>query len=395
MLSSYLRVALGLFASLALQGEPATPPAVAPAPTPHLSPSDAAAIARTLSEAPQQGLPAAKLPDPGSPDYVAQVQKAAIAFAEAEHGLIRDPESLDAEFALKAPFDAPDGFATAVASGGAPAWVQSQFRHDPDYLALVAARAQYAKSVASSPLNFIARSRLAAIDANLERMRWAPVDLPATRVVADVGGPEVTLFVDDKVALDMRAVAGEAKRQTPTFASEVTAVEFNPPWIVPPDIAKSEILPKGRGYLRRHDFYVSDGRVIQRAGSHSSLGYVKFEVTDPFEVYLHDTPSRADFSRGLRFLSHGCIRVQEPRELAATLLGWAPDQVDAAIAAKATHTESLKSPIPLFVVYRTVLLGPGGKLLFRPDVYGWDSEVDAALAGRPQPSGGAATQAAP
>jgi murein L,D-transpeptidase YcbB/YkuD len=157
---------------------------------------------------------------------------------------------------------------------------------------------------------------------------------------------------------------------------------------VPPDIAAKELYPKQRrspGYFARNDFYVSGGQLIQRAGPKSSLGYVKFDIPDAFDVYLHDTPARTLFARDKRWLSHGCMRIENPRDLAAALLGpqgWNRTTVDAAIAAGATRTVRLKTPVPVFVVYRTVVADAAGHASFRSDVYGWDAELEAALAAR-------------
>jgi murein L,D-transpeptidase YcbB/YkuD len=238
-------------------------------------------------------------------------------------------------------------------------------------------------------LNVSAKERLATLAANLERARWAPIAMPAERIEADVGAPDVTLYQNDKPTLAMRAIVGKPNWRTPTFASVVTGVEFNPPWIVPAKIAARELFPKERrspGYFAREGMYVSGGKVIQRAGPKSALGYIKFEVPNPFTIYLHDTPARNLFARDYRWLSHGCVRLQSPKELAAILLqpdGWKPEDVDAAIAAKRTRTWPLKVKPPVYFLYRTALAGPDGKVTFRTDVYGWDATLTAAMNGKP------------
>ena len=237
-------------------------------------------------------------------------------------------------------------------------------------------------------LNVPAATRLAAIEANLERARWLPSQLPPDRIEVDTGAPDATLYQAGVPILTMRAVVGRPDRETPTFASTVTAVKFNPPWIVPADIAAQELFPKERrspGYFASEGFVVEGGQVIQRPGPKASLGYVKFEMPDPFAVYLHDTPARTLFSRSKRWLSHGCVRLEKPRELAAALLtaqGWGRPDVDAAIAAGTTKTVALKIQTPVFVVYRTVVADGDGRASFRPDVYGWDTKIEAALAVR-------------
>ena len=232
-------------------------------------------------------------------------------------------------------------------------------------------------------LNVPAADRLAVIDANLVRARWLPTQPPPDRIEVDTGDPQTTLFQAGKPVLTMRAIVGQPHKRTPTFAAAVTAVQFNPPWVVPADIARGELYPKGRGYLARNGFHVSGGQLIQRAGPRSALGFLKFVVEDPFSVYLHDTPSRSLFARDARWLSHGCVRLANPRDLAAALLaqqGGSRATVDAAIEARATTTTRLTSEVPLYIVYRTALADGDGHATFRPDVYGWDGELARATA---------------
>ena len=461
--------------------------APSPAAPPPLTIADGAAIAAVLKSAPAQGLAApdetadaAALADPDPAvraDAEARLVKAAIAYAADEHGDALDPRAVDRNFDLRAPYDAAADFARARAAGQVAAWITGLVRKDGAYLALVAARAEYAALVqqggwppvaagkplrpgASDPrapdlrrrlaiegyvdatpvdpktpelfdlglsaaladfqahhalpsdgvltpettaaLNVNASDRLAAIDLNLLRARWMPPAPPAERIEVDTAAPDATLFVDGQPALAMRAIVGQPTKRTPSFAAEVVGVEFNPPWIVPRDIAARELYPHERrspGYFARNDFYVSNGQLIQRAGPKSALGYIKFDVVDPFTVYLHDTPSRSWFASDKRWRSHGCIRLQMPRELATLLLGpqgWTREAVDAAIAAHATRTVPLKAHTPVFVVYRTAVATPDGKVAFRPDVYGWDQELAKALVeGAPAIPHGEVTKAAP
>jgi murein L,D-transpeptidase YcbB/YkuD len=235
-------------------------------------------------------------------------------------------------------------------------------------------------------LNVPAEERLVAIDANLERWRWLPHDLPADRLEVDVAGAEATLFQGDTPQLSMRIVVGDARHQTPMFASALEAVVFNPPWNVPPSIARAEILPKeakSPGYLARNDYVWIDGHLQQLPGAKNALGVIKFDLPSPFGVYLHDTPSKSAFQRQVRALSHGCMRLEKPRELAALLLapqGWTPDRIAAAISEKTTQRTPLKMRTPLYVLYWTAAAGPGGDVDFRPDVYHWDTKLAAALA---------------
>lgn len=236
-------------------------------------------------------------------------------------------------------------------------------------------------------LDVTAAARLAQIDANLERYRWSPAVLPADRVEVDTGLAEATLFERGAPVLTMRVVVGDLKHKTPMFASRLEAVVVNPPWNVPSSIATAEILPKAardKGYLARNGFRFVDGRLQQRPGPGNSLGRLKFDLPSPFGVYLHDTPGKSAFARRVRALSHGCMRLEKPRELAVALLGpqgWTLPQIDAAIAQMTTRRIGLDKPVPLFVVHRTAFVDADG-LHLRPDVYGWDAALTRALAGR-------------
>lgn len=229
-------------------------------------------------------------------------------------------------------------------------------------------------------------ARLTQIEANLERLRWLPRDLPADRVEVNIAAAEAALIQAGRPVLRMRIVVGDLSHKTPMFASRLEAVVFNPPWNVPASIANNEILPRAArdpGYLARNNFVRIDGRLRQRPGPNNSLGQIKFDLPSPFGVYLHDTPGKAAFQRPMRTLSHGCMRLEKPRELALALLtpqGWREADVTAAIAAGGTHRVNLDRPVPLYVVYQTAMV-EDGRVRFVPDVYGWDAKLTAALTG--------------
>lgn len=234
-------------------------------------------------------------------------------------------------------------------------------------------------------LNVSADARLSQIEANLERRRWLPRRLPPARIEVDAGGAQIRALKADCEVLSLKAVVGDPKHRTPIFASQIQGVTFNPPWNVPASIAQAEILPKAAkhpGYLAANDFIFIDGRLQQKAGPKSALGQIKFELPSPFGVYLHDTPGKSAFDRPLRDLSHGCVRVERPAELAVLLLepqGWTPADVEAAIAASKTQTIPLKTAMPLYVLYWTAVVDIAGQVEFRPDVYGWDEKLTEAL----------------
>ena len=237
-------------------------------------------------------------------------------------------------------------------------------------------------------LNIDAQTRAQQIAANLERRRWMPRTPPPMRAEVNIADASLVFFENGQAPLAMRVVVGQPKKQTPMFTDRIKAVVLNPPWNVPADIAKSEILPKMRkdpGYAAREGFVVkANGELQQLPGPKCALGAIKFDLDNPFGVYLHDTPARSLFSQAKRDLSHGCMRVELPNVLAKRLLlgdpQWPPDSIDAALLAGKTVRIPVKDPPALFVVYWTALPTADGSVSFRSDAYGWDKQLLALLA---------------
>jgi murein L,D-transpeptidase YcbB/YkuD len=174
------------------------------------------------------------------------------------------------------------------------------------------------------------------------------------------------------------------------FEDGIKAVVFNPPWNVPADIAAREVWPRIRrdpGYMAREGYVVRPGGGLQQLpGPRCALGNIKFDLSNPFGVYLHDTPSRSLFARDSRTLSHGCMRLEKPNALAKRLLAgdpaWPETRIDFAIAGGKTVRAPLLAPVPLYVFYWTAFVDTDGQVEFRQDVYHWDDRLLALLAGR-------------
>jgi murein L,D-transpeptidase YcbB/YkuD len=232
-----------------------------------------------------------------------------------------------------------------------------------------------------------AATRLARIEANLERWRWLPRPLPRDRLEIDTGGAVGALFRDGRRVRTFRVIVGAVRDPTPLFLSAINGVVLNPPWNVPDRIAREEILPKAAldpGYLERNGFVQLDGRLQQAPGPRSALGLVKFDLVSPFGVFLHDTPGREAFRLRKRHLSHGCMRVEHPLALADLLLapqGRGGGRMMADLATGRTQRIALSRPIPLVVVHWTVRVDPDGQVGFLDDVYGWDARLARALSG--------------
>jgi L,D-transpeptidase YcbB len=228
-------------------------------------------------------------------------------------------------------------------------------------------------------------TRLRALEVNLERERWLPRRLPPDRVWVNVADGQLVLYRDDQPVFSTRVIVGQddSRNQSPEFQASIEGLWFNPPWNIPSDIATQEILPKASrdpNYLaRRNMVTLPDGGLQQAAGTNSGLGQLMFYMNNRFDVYLHDTPSKNLFSRDDRRISHGCIRVEEPRKLAALLMQQPVDAIDQAIATGTTTWGALPKPVPVFVVYETAFADVDGKLQFRADIYGRDAEIWQSL----------------
>ena len=240
-------------------------------------------------------------------------------------------------------------------------------------------------------LNTSVDERIGQILANMERWRWLPAELPTDRIQVNVAAAILTVFHADAPVLSMRAVTGRPGDETPMLTSKIQSIVLNPPWNVPSTIASRELWPKERahpGYLASHSFVVihdGDGtRLQQRAGDASALGRIKFDFPNNYGVYLHDTPSHGLFSHTTgRLASHGCVRLQRPRDLALLVMQgdptWTPSAIDAAIAAGKTVRAALPQPVSVFLLYWTAYMGPDGMVNFRDDPYGWDEELMTRL----------------
>ncbi|MGZ3278809.1 MAG: L,D-transpeptidase family protein [Caulobacteraceae bacterium] len=238
-------------------------------------------------------------------------------------------------------------------------------------------------------LDVSAEDRVQQIAANLERRRWMPRTPPPRRAEVNIADASLTYTEPGQPLVTMRVVVGQPKKRTPSFMDHVTAVVLNPPWNVPPDIARKEIWPKIRkdpGYMEREGFVVRpNGELQQLPGERCALGAIKFDLGNPFGVYLHDTPAKSLFGKDRRALSHGCMRMEQPNLFAKRLLAdqpqWPPDSIDAAILVGKTVRIPLKVPPAVHVTYWTVLPGPDGSVGFRADIYGWDKMLMAKLPG--------------
>jgi murein L,D-transpeptidase YcbB/YkuD len=258
-------------------------------------------------------------------------------------------------------------------------------------------------------LNVPVEARIDQIRLNLERARWVLHAVHDELVLVDVAGFRLYLF-DDRLVWTTRVVVGKPYRRTPIFRSAIRYLVLNPTWTVPPTILRQDVLPavrRDRGYLAAKKLRVIDSRgrevdprtvdwagadsarfpyqLRQDPGPDNALGRIKFMFPNEHSVYLHDTPSRELFGRAERAGSSGCIRVEDPIELAVLLLDdpatWSREALERALATNATRTLTLREPVPVILMYWTLGVDDGGRVSFKRDVYARDPAVLAALDG--------------
>ena len=257
-------------------------------------------------------------------------------------------------------------------------------------------------------LNVPVDQRIRQVELNLERWRWIPRDLGDTHVLVNIPGFDLELTQGRDAPWRTRVVAGKAFTPTPVFSDRIVAIVVNPPWNVPESIAVNEYLPelrKNPSALARHGIKILEGsgekahevdparvkwesvdadhfpyRLRQDPGENNPLGRLKFDLTNDFHIYLHDTPGDAAFDRSGRDLSHGCIRVQNALELADRIAGdAAKDKIHEALEQPEERRVELDAKIPVHIFYWTAWADEAGELHFAPDVYGFDAPQRAAL----------------
>lgn len=257
-------------------------------------------------------------------------------------------------------------------------------------------------------LNARPADRVRQIAANMERWRWLPHEMDPRAIFVQVPEAMIRYVEDGRVVMTSKAIFGRPTNPSPSMGVKVVALTVNPPWHAPESITVNELLPalrNDRNFLHDQNMVLIGGppgdpygysvnwnsvsangfpyAIQQRAGRESALGRVKFEMPNNYIVYLHDTPDHYFFGLPNHALSHGCIRVDRPLDLAALLLGGdesaARAKLDAMVAAGATQRVELPRPVPVYILYLTALANDGGSVRFYPDLYKRDPPLEAAL----------------
>ncbi len=269
-------------------------------------------------------------------------------------------------------------------------------------------------------MNVPVEYRVRQIVINMERYRWLNRDIMGERLVAvNIAGFEAVAGRPGDFTVSTPVIVGKKYHMTPVFNDTIKYVVFNPYWNLTPSIARNEILPK----LRKNPHYLasknmrifkgwgSDAREVnpesidwnkvskrdmnryhvrQDPGPDNALGCLKLVFPNKYNVYLHDTPAHGLFKRQQRDFSHGCIRMDRPKGMAAWVLGgkakgWDVERINEIIATRKRQVVLLDKPVPVYILYRTAYVNPADRdIYFYDDIYGRDRLLINALFGKPE-----------
>ncbi|MFL5113749.1 MAG: murein L,D-transpeptidase [Microvirga sp.] len=249
-------------------------------------------------------------------------------------------------------------------------------------------------------LNVPAEIRLRQLELNVVRLRAYSGNLGHRYVIVNIPAAVVETVEEGRVASRHAAGVGKIDRQSPIMNAKITEVNFNPFWTVPASIIKKDLIPKMQkepNYLTENKIriYSPKGEEIapQRVNWNSdeatrymfrqdpgadlnSMGFVRINIPNPHGVYMHDTPSKGIFGDDFRFVSSGCVRVQNVRDYITFLLrdtpGWSRDQIDQTIEGGQRIDARLAQPVNVYWTYITAWATPEGVVQFRDDIYNRD-----------------------
>ena len=236
----------------------------------------------------------------------------------------------------------------------------------------------------------------------MEQLRWLPRELGSRYVFINQPAFTATYVNGGEPQLSMRVVIGQKSNQTYFFHDMIETVEYNPYWGVPRSILVNEFLPKLRenpAYLDERGYEVTDSRgqriasadinwnqvgsnpgydVRQSPGEANALGELKILFPNKHAIYMHDTPAKSLFNRDVRALSHGCVRLQKPREMAAAVLGTSVDHVNKRLS-QGHGSDEVKGNIPVYVSYFTAWPESDGTVRYFADIYDRDTALQKAI----------------
>ncbi len=248
-------------------------------------------------------------------------------------------------------------------------------------------------------LNVPIDRRIRQLETNIVRLRTWSGNLGNRYVVANIPAAAIETVENGHVATRHAAGVGKIDRQSPLLQTKIPEVNFNPTWTVPASIIRKDLIPK----MQKEPSYLTENKIRiigpngeippervnwrsdeatrytfrqDPGGEFNSLGFVRINIPSPHGVYMHDTPSKGIFGDDYRFVSSGCIRVQNVRDYIAFLLketpGWDRAKIDETIASGERVNARIANPVPCYWVYITAWATPDGGVQFRDDIYNKD-----------------------
>lgn len=250
-------------------------------------------------------------------------------------------------------------------------------------------------------LNVSVAKRLATMRANLPRITEYSKGLAGRYIIVNTPALQLEAVSSNTVFSRHNIIAGSPKRPTPVTMSQVSDINFNPYWNVPVSIVERDLLPRirrnGASVFREMKMRIYDGwngpevdpRTVdwdyvpadryffrQDPGEENSMASVKINFVSPFGIYLHDTPTKSLFTTASRYLSSGCVRVEQVSVLINWILngqdGWSPGRIDQVKASEERMDVKISNPPQVRTVYLTSWVNGAGQVNFRPDVYDLD-----------------------
>ncbi|WDR07451.1 L,D-transpeptidase family protein [Devosia rhodophyticola] len=246
-----------------------------------------------------------------------------------------------------------------------------------------------------------AADRLNQLYLNLQRVQRLAPNLSDRYVVVNIPAASIEAVELGTVAQRHTAVVGRVDRATPILDSKIYQINFNPYWHVPKSIIRADLtkyMQEDPDYLTKFRIHIYDSKGIeveptqidwttddavnymfrQEPGAENSMGHVKINFHNKYNVYLHDTPSKSLFGENARFHSSGCVRVSAVNELVSWLLrdngGWDINNVNGAFDSNERLDVEIKQPVPIHTTYITAWANRYGSVSFRDDVYDYDAQ---------------------
>ena len=243
---------------------------------------------------------------------------------------------------------------------------------------------------------------------NIDRTRWLPDDLGTNHVFVNLAEQKLKLVLNGQQSMSFKTINGRLDRQTPLLFDSMSHIYLNPTWTVPQSILLKDKVPSfienPQAVIdlkmdvindltgNKEDPFLIDWSkinenyspytLVQRPGKHNALGFIKFPLTNPYAIYLHDTNSRELFANSERLFSSGCVRLEQPFEFAEKVLNsleWNAESLRAAseyLTPEAAESTKVRfKAIPVYLFYLTTAVNEDGRAVISKDAYGLDTEM--------------------